>query len=375
MDVLLPVPLRRFFLSLAMGAAGTGAFAAQPAPMPAVETPPVWLGQGWSRSDSERFYSTTQGSHLLPLAFFAELEQAGNTRPFNSPEITEKYRCIPRPKTTDNPYGLPVGFVPDKGSKLPSGLLADSRSMGFTCAACHTAQINYRGTVLRIDGGPTLADFDGWTVALAEALTATANHPDKFARFAKKVLKDEAGNADKRKAVFTALQRTAADRHRYLDENHSPVPYGYARLDAFGRIFNTALSAIESKSRITPNAPVSFPFLWDTGRCDTVQWTGNTPNPFPGSLARNVGEVVGVFGAIDTTDKRPPYGYASSVRFDDLLRLEKLVRHLQPPAWPAKILGPVDARKADAGKALFATHCADCHKKISSWTWLPFVET
>jgi len=120
---------------------------------------------------------------------------------------------------------------------------------------------------------------------------------------------------------------------------------------------------------------VSFPFLWDTGTCDTVQWTGNTPNPFPGSLARNVGEVVGVFGAIDTTTRRPPHGYASTVRFDKLLKLERLVRHLKSPAWPQKVLGSIDKPKAEAGKVLFAEHCSSCHGKISSWAWLPWVDS
>ena len=97
---------------------------------------------------------------------------------------------------------------------------------------------------MRIDGGPTLADFDEFTIALTSALTTTANNPDKFARFAKRVLGAEAASADKRKTLHEALERTARERRQYLAENQSAVPYGYARLDAFGRIFNTALATI-----------------------------------------------------------------------------------------------------------------------------------
>ena len=32
--------------------------------------------------------------------------------------------------------------------------------MGFTCAACHSSQINYNGVGIRIDGGPAAADMD-----------------------------------------------------------------------------------------------------------------------------------------------------------------------------------------------------------------------
>src|SRR5690625_6469669 len=37
---------------------------------------PVYLEQGWSRSDSLWFYNTTQGSALMPYDFFLALVQA-----------------------------------------------------------------------------------------------------------------------------------------------------------------------------------------------------------------------------------------------------------------------------------------------------------
>ena len=48
------------------------------------------------------------------------------------------------------------------------------------------------------------------------------------------------------------------------------------------------------------NAPVSYPFLWDTPFHDRVQWNGSAPNTILdlGNLARNVGEVLGVFGTV-----------------------------------------------------------------------------
>ena len=48
-----------------------------------------------------------------------------------------------------------------------------------------------------------------------------------------------------------------------------------------------------------PDAPVSYPFLWDISYSDYLQWNGVAPNAGPGPLGRNTGEVIGVFGILD----------------------------------------------------------------------------
>lgn len=57
--------------------------------------------------------------------------------------------------------------------------------VGFTCAACHTTQINYQGTGIRIDGGPALADFEGLFGGVEKAIGATLDDAAKFDRLAK----------------------------------------------------------------------------------------------------------------------------------------------------------------------------------------------
>lgn len=333
------------------------------------------LSQGWSQWQSDWFHSTTQGSKFMPYAFYVALEQAGSQKSFNSAENLEKFRCIPRPTTKANPDHLPIGFVADPSPSLPATLLKDTRSIGFTCAACHTAQINYKGTGLLIDGGPTLADMSALIVAIKDALEATVSDSEKFSRFAKKVLGDENTSA-KRTLLKDELRLTAASQKKYLTMNHSAVPYGFARMDAFGRIFNNALVAVGSKDRVVPDAPVSYPFLWDTVKSDRVQWTGNAPNGLIGSLGRNVGEVVGVFGEIDSKVKPLPHGYASSVNFKNLIQIEKSLHSLKHPAWPEDVLGRLDPQKVKAGAALFKQHrCDHCHPRINPFSWLPFVRT
>ena len=303
----------------------------------------------------------------MPYAFYIALEQAGNNGLFNDPANLRKFRCIPRSPDASNPDGLPVGFVADPDSPLPKGFIKDRRSLGFTCAACHTGQVNYKGTAIRIDGGPSLADFDSLTKALEASLKATLHQDAKFDRFARKVLAGERNDAGNRAILRAYLAEAIKEGGDYIWLNHSDLEYGFGRLDAFGRIFNRALVIIESHRHIMPNAPVSFPFLWDTPRADRVQWTGSAKNGFLGSLGRNVGEAVGVFAAVDMTARRPPVGYSTSTSFHNLRGLENRLRRLKSPEWPAELLPAIDSRKAAAGKLIFQEHCVHCHPRVNTF--------
>ena len=92
-------------------------------------------------------------------------------------------------------------------------------------------------------------------------------------------------------------------RQAWNDRNRGDHPYGFARLDAIGAIFNeVTVSAMHVPgNRKSANAPVSYPFIWDTPQHDRVQWNGSVENAGPGALGRNVGEVLGVFGPSTST--------------------------------------------------------------------------
>jgi hypothetical protein len=126
----------------------------------------AYLDQGWKESDSLWFYNTTQGSDLLPYDFFVSLEQDKSEELFRSPENINRYRYLPQKKTKSNPDALPLGMVADtyRGKKY----------MGFTCAACHTSQVNYNGVGIRIDGGAGAADMDSFMNGLQSARQTTA---------------------------------------------------------------------------------------------------------------------------------------------------------------------------------------------------------
>src|SRR5205807_6491782 len=83
-----------------------------------------------------------------------------------------------------------------------------------------------------------------------------------------------------------------------------------------------------------------------------------------GPLFRNVGELVGVFVAIDPGKSPPSRGYASSVRLSNLRALEHRLKTLKSPAWPEDILPPINRDLAAAGRDLFMQHCEHCHHDV-----------
>jgi len=99
-------------------------------------------------------------------------------------------------------------------------------------------------------------------------------------------------------------------------------------------IFNraTATNLNQPENNHPPNAPVSYPFLWDTSYHDRVQWNGSAPNVLAFErLARNVGEVLGVFGRVEIPAERsvvPPLFYESSVDRLNLMLIEQRLRKL-----------------------------------------------
>ncbi|WP_018013895.1 di-heme-cytochrome C peroxidase [Teredinibacter turnerae] len=322
----------------------------------------VYLEQNWGPADSLWFYNTTQGSDLLPYDIFLYLEQADSRSLFRSDENMRHYRYLVQNPTKDNPDGLPVGMVKDT--------YLGREYMGFTCAACHTSQLNYQGLGIRIDGAPPLADMDGFMHGLEAALLASLEDDEKFTRLAKNVLgKHYPEGSDELRAL---LDETHQRRKAYNYINaplHGPqlVAYGYGRLDAFGRIYNRVLHQLTPDDfNFNPaNAPVSYPFLWDTPQHDYVQWNGVGANAKTGALGRNVGEVMGVFGSMDLSRETRSKGYVSSVDVRNIVRLEHHLAKLYSPVWPADILPPVDETLAARGKEVFVEYrCHQCHQAI-----------
>ncbi|MDO8344839.1 MAG: di-heme-cytochrome C peroxidase [Cellvibrio sp.] len=326
----------------------------------------VYPEQNWSGADSLWFYNVTQGSNLIPYDLFLHLETADSELLFRSDENMNHLRYLPQKESFANPDGLPVGWVKDEH--------AGKEFIGFTCAACHTSQINYQGVAIRIDGGATLADMEQMLKSLAMALQASLEQPEKFERLAQKVL--ETKYPDEKEAFRIQLADAAqkiASYNQINDPRHGDqlVAYGYGRLDAFGRIYNRVLAHLTPKdSNFNPAcAPVSYPYLWDTPQHDFVQWNGVGDNELAGPLGRNTGEAIGVFAQVDLNKKRGDIGYRSSVAVRNLTRMERHLESLWSPSWEElaqqNVLPPINQVLAEQGQQVFVEYqCHTCHEAI-----------
>ncbi|NQZ06931.1 MAG: ribonuclease E [Algicola sp.] len=387
------------------------------------ETAQTW--QGWTPEQSMWYYNITQGSDLLPYDFFMVLQQTDSTQLFRAAQHIDQFRYIAQRQTDSNPDGLPLGFVKDtyKGKEY----------LGFTCSACHSSQIVYDRVAIRVDGAPAMSDMIAFMVALQKAVEHTLATPAKLSDFSQKVI--ARGNFDSAPDVKEALSDTATNLMLYNTMNRSKTDYGYSRLDAFGRIFNRILQHTLNREQLykllkqqmnddvadkiiagfesniisgkdfdnlykrlqplltvrqqlklrnsifnSPDAPVSYPFLWDTPQHDYVQWNGIAANASVGPVGRNVGEVLGVFGTLDwkevegnsllanTVGGQKKDGrhisFESSVDVTNLRLIESQLKELHSPVWPETVLPKIDRKLAKKGEDIFKNYCASCHLPI-----------
>ncbi len=320
----------------------------------------VVLPQNISCKERQEFWFTDQGSQIIPYQWFLKLEQANGIEKFSAPTNMDRYRYLPKKPTDQNPDGLPVGFTKGNAKSNPEYEDISKNWLGMTCAACHTGQVEYQGKKFLIDGAPAMADFEGMFLDLVEAMKVTLADDAKFHRFAAAV----GGDKSKLRRDLELLTKIRDDWNKL---NAGKTRYGHARLDALGAIYNAvAVTALgQEENRSDADAPVSYPFIWDTPQHDRVQWNGSVPNAGPGALGRNVGEVLGVFGALELNLRRlSRIGHANSVNIRNLGRLEELVTKMWSPKWTDTSLPAIDTALAAKGRAVFERYCLSCHADI-----------
>jgi hypothetical protein len=116
----------------------------------------------------------------------------------------------------------------------------------MTCAACHVNRLALRGRTIQIDGGPADADMFAFIEELGRALAQTTGEPERFARFADRVIPPELsaplpGTSEiDRRRLRTSLEAFTKAFSGFVETSRAAVPWGPARLDAFGMIFNRA---------------------------------------------------------------------------------------------------------------------------------------
>lgn len=380
----------------------------------------VWLDQNWSDEARFWFHHATQGTSTLPLPYdwFIALEQPSlnifrTPGLLSDPDYLARFGFISSPRGTDyaaaasedtgrygfrdgpgtftvpynpeafpgNPGGLPVGFAitpgyidPETGEDLPD-------QIGFTCAACHTGQMTYQGTNIRIDGGPATTDLGTFRKALGLSLAYTRFIPGRFDRFADRVLGPDHTQTEEqelRDRFNTLLKDQEEELEQMRTGLDGSIEEGFMRLDALNRIgtqvFYNDLKAASARGfdatvNIAPNtAPVNYPATWSTSWFDWVQYDASIEQP----MVRNAGEALGVVARVNLANPDRTL-YRSSVPLEEVFWMEELIagpnplegtpgfKGLAAPAWPEDILGPIDRELAEQGQGLYVQHCQSCH--------------
>jgi mono/diheme cytochrome c family protein len=316
---------------------------------------PVFLDQGWSAATRAAFYQTSQGSRMLPYAWFLNLEQAGKHDKLRSPSNMRRMGFLVDGPSATNPDGLPVGFARDDDPTRGA-------AVGVTCAACHTGELEVDGRRIRIDGGQSHADLEQLQAEVLASLEATLANPGTFHRFASGVLGRHASRAE-RDTLRAQVEQARVWWTARTTRSRGLTPHGPTRTDAFTIIGNeVACDLLGIPANCAPAiAPTEFPYLWGTPDFDWVQYNSSVHSP----LGRNVGEVTGVFAesrlaADGTVD--------STARLRNLDALEGWIKSLRAPAWPEAMLGPIDHDLAAQGAAIYARDCAGCHPTTAART-------
>lgn len=354
-------------LAFAVAGVCTLAWLPKPAAAQASGDAVVYLDQAWSQADREWYYNFSQGSSTISYDIFLNLEVAGSQALFGGDANSDRFGLIPQPANPrTNPDGLPIGL---SKTPVPKVLMPDEHVgdyIGFTCSACHNAQLYYKGKRIRIDGGVgNRLDLQAYIYAMDDALQATLNDPAKFDRLAARL---KASDTNAKSALRKRLEMDANRVHQYRTRVLvTPTVWGPARMDAISLIVNRVSSVLPGipENWSTPVAPTKPPFLWNSPQGLWTQWRGVQQVP----IERNLIETMGVFMSINLHAKDPKTGmFESNAAIRDLQAVENLLARLAPPSWPEDVFGKIDREKAARGKDLFVSLCSSCH---NAWpyTW------
>lgn len=232
---------------------------------------PNLLDQKWSKSTSQHFWWTSQGSQIVPYDYFTALELKDSQELFAGSPHFDRLRYITVPaKSAMNPGGLPIGFV--KNQVKVDGL----DIMGMSCSACHTAKWKINGVDVLVEGGPSKGDTQNFLYELIDSMTQTLGQGDKFDRFAQRVGGDPA--ALKEELAKWRDRLVARKARNPIPPDNAP---GFGRVDALTNIINevTAGDLGIPENAAVANAAVSYPHLWDAPQHDVVQWNGSIQTP------------------------------------------------------------------------------------------------
>jgi hypothetical protein len=327
---------------------------------------------GWTDADRRTAYHLSAGGEILSLALLQSLERPklaqegtdGQLVPFM--QNLERYGFIPDAVSTENPFGLPVGWTVAR-SLLDTTVLA-----GFNCSACHVGELRVNGKPVRVDGAPNLLRINDLFKDMKIELEATIGDVPRMARLAANLARNRDANeatlpstqsggmVDRMQQKIDALPLVRASigylrSMKTVSEmaavENGAVENGYGRVDAFG-VARNLLFGSDPRNLRPQDAPVSFPYMWGLKNTAWLQWGANINSV----MERNIGQTLGVGARFDAN-------FVTTSRLDNLNVIEKRVYALTPPVWREDILGSVDRESAERGRPLYDKLCSNCHDK------------
>lgn len=337
--------------------------------------------QNWNEAQRTEFHHQSQGTRLIPYAWFMALEQPcesfSECAPFSSPEYLGRFGFLASNKDSEyNPGGLPVGFAVDQNFHDPVGPNSIP-TVGLNCAACHTGQLRYGGYAVQVDGAPAMIEVTQLQKALGAALALTRVIPPykwiRWARFEKKVLGPNATDAQKEELAknFDIYMAPLSAETKFTGDNHIyDTQAGFVRTDALTRIGNQVFAVdMENTANFRKaNAPVRFPQIWDASWYEWIQYNDSISDP----MVRNVGEALGV-RAVAKLAGPDAAKFDNSVDVEGIWKLEVQLggdgpfladdaphKGLSSPKWPSQF-PPLDQAKVAQGAELYKKYCETCH--------------
>ena len=202
-----------------------------------------YLNDGWTQQQRQNFYYTPQGTELLGIEYqwFINLELPLSHERLATDDNMRGWGFIVTPgQQADplNPGNLPVGL----GRHVDPGTGKERLDIG--CATCHTGELHYQGTALRVDGGQAVQSLSNakrgeFITTLGASVFETLLNPVKWNRFATRVAGHDEAQREQLKTEMWAF----ADHMKHFmqgagNPKYYPVEEGRGRIDAVGRIAN-----------------------------------------------------------------------------------------------------------------------------------------
>lgn len=319
----------------------------------------VWADQGWTAEERNYWHYLSAGQAFAPLAWLKALEMSDSSAKLMNMQYLQSIGFLFDDPTKENPNNLPIGFAVAKNNSHVNGMV------GFTCAACHTTQMNYKEKAIRISGGVTLFDLVTFFKAYRASLAKTYDDSEKWSRFSAAVSKEQGlSDQELRNQVKKTLESDKWAAKEFSEIMKVSIASGPGRLDALNGIGNLVFgSSIKVGSNFHGlSAPASIPYLWDIWRFDWMHYNSSFSQP----MAQNVLQVLGANGWANFIDVEGnpnpiPSRWDSSVDIKALESTDVAFRKLKAPEWPSDVFGQYDKIKAAKGEKLFQAQCSGCH--------------